>query len=56
MLTDFEKEVKKKLIDLNMTHLELALKVGFTCSWGLRRSLKLNNQKTIAKVKEILAI
>lgn len=56
MLNDFEKEVKKKLIDLEMTFGELALKSGFSSPWGLRQALKRNNEKTIKKVKAILSI
>lgn len=56
MLSDFEKEIKKKLIDLEMTFGELALKSGFSSPWGLRQALKRNNEKTIKKVKDILSI
>lgn len=57
MLTDFEKEIKKRLIDLDMTHFELAIKVGFKSSWALRKKLKnINNKETIEKVKQILNI
>ena len=58
MLTDFEKEIKKRLIDLDMTHFELALKVGFKSSWALRKSLRSKKAKiqTIEKIKEILSI
>lgn len=56
MLTDFEKEIKKRLIDLDMTHFELAIKVGFKSSWALRKKIKSSNKETIEKVKKILNI
>lgn len=56
MLTDFEKEIKKKLIDLNMTHLQLAKKIGFSSSWGLRQAIKKCDEKIILKVKQELSI
>ena len=42
--TSFFKEVKKKLIDLDMTFSELRKRTSYSSDWGLRKALKIKLQ------------
>nr|DAQ12359.1 MAG TPA: hypothetical protein [Caudoviricetes sp.] len=52
--TSFFKEVKKKLIDLDMTFSELRKRTSYSTDWGLRKALKNNNQAAVDEVQKIL--
>lgn len=52
--TSFFKEVKKKLIDLDMTFSELRKRTSYSSDWGLRKALKNNNQAAVDEVQKIL--
>lgn len=54
--TIFFKEVKKKLIDLELTFTELRLKTSYKTDCGLRNALKNNQKKAIQEVQKILLI
>jgi hypothetical protein len=52
--TSFLKEVKKKLIDLDMTFSELRKKTSYSSDWGLRKALKNNKPAAVDEVQKIL--
>lgn len=52
--TSFFKEVKKKLIDLDMTFSELRKRTSYSTDWGLRKALKNNTQTAVDEVQKIL--
>ena len=52
--TSFFKEVKKKLIDLDMTFSELRKRTSYSTDWGLGEALKNNNQAAVDEVQKIL--
>ena len=54
MENKFIKEIKKKLIDKEMTWHELASKSGYKSAWGLRQALKRNDERIVEKVKIVL--
>lgn len=54
--TNFFKEVKKRLIDLEITFTELRLKTSYKTDFGLRNALKNNQKKAIQEVQKILFI
>ena len=53
--TSFFKEVKKKLIDVDMTFSELRKRTSYSTDWGLRKALKNNIEAAINEVQKILA-
>lgn len=50
----FLKEIKKKLIDKDMTFSELRKKTSYSTDFGLRQALKNNKQNAIVQVQKIL--
>lgn len=52
----FFKEVKKRLIDLELTFTALRLKTSYKTDFGLRKALKSNQKKAIQEVQKILFI
>lgn len=50
----FFKEIKKKLIDKDMTFSELRKKTSYTTDFGLRQALKNNQPNAIEQVQKIL--
>ena len=53
--TSFFKEVKKKLIDVDMTFSELRKRTSYSTDLGLRKALKNNIEAAINEVQKILA-
>ncbi|KYM50452.1 hypothetical protein [Fusobacterium necrophorum] len=52
--TNFFKNVKKTLIDLEMTFTELREKTTYKTDCGLRNALKKNKKKAVSQVEKIL--